>query len=185
MARGQSTDHARSQAKARKLKCYYCHKEGHYRKDCTERKEKKKDNSKTADSGLVKDNSDGVNFLSVTISSSDGEWILNTGCSYHICPKRDWFATYHSFDGGVLMGNDVACKVGSTVTGVAAAAALSSDATLQTIVALSTTEAEYIAATEAVKEAIWLKGLVGDLRLKHESSTVYCDSQRAIHFIKN
>ncbi|KAK3011604.1 hypothetical protein RJ639_011011 [Escallonia herrerae] len=58
-------------------------------------------------------------------------------------------------------------------------------ATLQTIVALSSTEAEYIAATEAVKEAIWLKGLVGDLGLKHESSTVYCDSQSAIHLTKN
>ncbi|KAK3026954.1 hypothetical protein RJ639_040360 [Escallonia herrerae] len=44
-------------------------------------------------------------------------------------------------------------------------------ATLQTIVALSTTEAEYITATEAVKDAIWLKGLVSDLGLKQESST--------------
>ncbi|KAK3006330.1 hypothetical protein RJ639_015939, partial [Escallonia herrerae] len=43
--------------------------------------------------------------------------------------------------------------------------------TLYTIVALSTTEAEYIAATEAMKEDILLKGLVGDLGLKQESST--------------
>ncbi|KAK2970866.1 hypothetical protein RJ640_022308 [Escallonia rubra] len=47
-----------------------------------------------------------------TISSSDGGWILDTCCFYHMCPNRDWFATYRSFDGGkVLMGNDVACKV--------------------------------------------------------------------------
>ncbi|KAK2999560.1 hypothetical protein RJ639_023203 [Escallonia herrerae] len=44
--------------------------------------------------------------------SSDRGWILDTGCSYHMCPNRDWFATYCSFDGGkVLMGNNVACKV--------------------------------------------------------------------------
>ncbi|KAK3029672.1 hypothetical protein RJ639_039164 [Escallonia herrerae] len=66
----------------------------------------------TADAGVVEDNSDGVNVLLVTISSSDGRWILDTSCSYHMCPNMDWFATYHSFDGGkVLMGNDVACKV--------------------------------------------------------------------------
>lgn len=39
-------------------------------------------------------------------------------------------------------------------------------ATLQHVVALSTTEAEYIVATEAVKEALWLKGLIGELGVK-------------------
>ncbi|XP_071939680.1 secreted RxLR effector protein 161-like [Coffea arabica] len=38
-------------------------------------------------------------------------------------------------------------------------------ATLQPTVTLSTTEAEYMALTEAAKEGIWLKGLVGDLGL--------------------
>ncbi|KAK2993754.1 hypothetical protein RJ640_002968 [Escallonia rubra] len=120
MARGRSTDHAgsrnkgrsRSQSKTRKLKCYHCHKEGHYRKDCSERKWKKKDNSKMTDAGVVEDNSNDADVLSVTISSSDEGWILDTGCSYHMCPNRDWFATHRSFDGGkFLMGNDVACKV--------------------------------------------------------------------------
>ncbi|KAK3009127.1 hypothetical protein RJ639_013702 [Escallonia herrerae] len=120
MARGRSTDHAgsknnrrsRSQSKARKLKCYYCHSEGHYRKGCPERKGKKRDNSKTADAGVVEDNSDGVDVVSVTISSSDIWWILDTGCSYHMCPNRDWFTTYCLFDGGkVLMENDAARKV--------------------------------------------------------------------------
>jgi len=37
---------------------------------------------------------------------------------------------------------------------------------LQPIVALSTTEAEYMAITEAMKEAIWLQGLLDDLRIE-------------------
>ncbi|XP_073122952.1 secreted RxLR effector protein 161-like [Henckelia pumila] len=37
---------------------------------------------------------------------------------------------------------------------------------LQSVVALSITEAEYIAVTKAIKEAIWLKGFVNELGIK-------------------
>ncbi|XP_047336163.1 secreted RxLR effector protein 161-like [Impatiens glandulifera] len=40
--------------------------------------------------------------------------------------------------------------------------------TLQSTVTLSTTEAEYMALTEAVKEGIWLKGLISDLSIHHD-----------------
>ena len=63
--------------------------------------------------------------------------------------------------------------------------AVSWKSTLQSIVALSTTEAEYMAAAEAVKEAIWLKGLVAELSLVQQESILRCDSQSAIHLIKN
>ncbi|KAH9679276.1 hypothetical protein KPL71_026064 [Citrus sinensis] len=56
---------------------------------------------------------------------------------------------------------------------------------LQSTIALSTTEAEYMAATEAVKEAIWLKGLLGDLGVIQENITVFCDNQSAIFLAKN
>ena len=46
-----------------------------------------------------------------------------------------------------------------------ASGAISWKAALQSKAVLSTTEAEYMAATEAVKEAIWLTGLVEDLGL--------------------
>ena len=57
--------------------------------------------------------------------------------------------------------------------------------TLQHVVALSTTEAEYIALTEAIKEALWLKGLLGELGFQQDSVEVLCDSQSAIHLSKN
>ena len=57
--------------------------------------------------------------------------------------------------------------------------------TLQTTIALSTTEAEYMAMTEAIKEAIWLHGLIEDLGILQEHISVFCDSQSAIHLAKN
>ena len=66
-----------------------------------------------------------------------------------------------------------------------AKAPVSWKSTLQSTVALSTMEAKYIAITEAVKEAIWLQGLLDDLGVGQKQVTVFCDSQRAIHLAKN
>eukprot|EP00253_Pinus_taeda_P003588 PITA_03588 len=56
---------------------------------------------------------------------------------------------------------------------------------LQNIVALSTTEAEYIAASHACKEAVWLKGLLGEFGRLQDNIRLLCDSQSAIHLAKN
>lgn len=58
-------------------------------------------------------------------------------------------------------------------------------ASLQHVVALSTTEVEYIGITEAVKEALWLKGLVNELGVAQDSVKVFYDNQSAIHLCKN
>ncbi|KAG8498692.1 hypothetical protein CXB51_005072 [Gossypium anomalum] len=63
--------------------------------------------------------------------------------------------------------------------------AISLKATLQTTISLSTTEAEYMAITEACKEAIWLKGLFSELNEDLQISTVFCDSQSAIFLTKD
>lgn len=56
---------------------------------------------------------------------------------------------------------------------------------LQRVVALSTTEAEYMALTESIKEAVWLKGLAAELGFVQEHVEVMCDSQSAISLAKN
>ena len=58
-------------------------------------------------------------------------------------------------------------------------------ATLQPMVTLSTTEAEYMALTEAANEGIWLKGFVNDLGLHQDQAVVYCDSLSAICLTKD
>ncbi|KAL4317979.1 hypothetical protein GQ457_18G008540 [Hibiscus cannabinus] len=57
--------------------------------------------------------------------------------------------------------------------------------TVQPIVALSTTEAEYMAVAEAAKEALWLIGLVKELGLEQGGVQLHCNSQSAIHLAKN
>ncbi|KAM2983821.1 hypothetical protein FF2_009695 [Malus domestica] len=66
-----------------------------------------------------------------------------------------------------------------------AGGAVSWQSKLQKCVALSTTEAEYIAATEACKELLWLKGFLQELGLKQSDYGVYCDSQSAMDLSKN
>ncbi|MDV3193956.1 MAG: Ty1/Copia family ribonuclease HI, partial [Sweet potato little leaf phytoplasma] len=52
--------------------------------------------------------------------------------------------------------------------------------TLQTVVALSSTEAEYIALAESVKEAVWLKGSVSAMYHGKCAVEIHCDSQSAL-----
>jgi hypothetical protein len=56
---------------------------------------------------------------------------------------------------------------------------------LQNIISLSATEAEYVAASHACKEAIWLKGLFGEFGRMQDKVRLLCDSQSTIHSAKN
>jgi len=56
----------------------------------------------------------------------------------------------------------------------------------QELVTLSTAEAEYVAATHAAKEALWLRRLVFELFPSLEAPTVlYCDNQAALRLIED
>ncbi|GJV38102.1 retrotransposon protein, putative, ty1-copia subclass [Tanacetum coccineum] len=59
------------------------------------------------------------------------------------------------------------------------------NAMLQHVMALSTIETEYMALTEAVKEAIWLRGLFKELGVELNTVAVNCDNQGAIHLSRN
>ncbi|KAJ4712638.1 Retrovirus-related Pol polyprotein from transposon TNT 1-94 [Melia azedarach] len=107
-----------------------------------------------------------------------------------------------TFDVGLIYGGDTQCLVTGfsdsdyagdvdsrrSMTGYVftlGSSVVSWKATLQPTVTLSTTEAEYMALTEAAKEGIWLKGLVSDLGLYHDQAIVYCDSLSAICLAKD
>ncbi|KAJ4705817.1 Retrovirus-related Pol polyprotein from transposon TNT 1-94 [Melia azedarach] len=107
-----------------------------------------------------------------------------------------------TFDVGLIYGGDTQCLVTGfsdsdyagdvdsrrSMTGYVftlGSSVVSWKTTLQPTVTLSTTEAEYMALTEAAKEGIWLKGLVSDLGLHHDQAIVYCDSLSAICLAKD
>ncbi|KAG8500837.1 hypothetical protein CXB51_002923 [Gossypium anomalum] len=54
-------------------------------------------------------------FLLVSTSDNSkltSEWVLDSGCSFHMCPKREWFSTQSSVEGRVVrMENDLSSKV--------------------------------------------------------------------------
>eukprot|EP00253_Pinus_taeda_P006093 PITA_06093 len=56
---------------------------------------------------------------------------------------------------------------------------------LQETIVLSTTEAKYIAASDASKEVIWLKGLLNEIGRTQEKVNVLCDTQSDIHLATN
>ena len=56
---------------------------------------------------------------------------------------------------------------------------------LQKIVTLSTIEAEYVAATEAGKEMIWLHGFLDELGKKQKMGILHSNNQSAIFLVKN
>ena len=100
----------------------YCHKKGHYKKQYKELKEyleEKKNGKKSLESASVAevtsdDNEVGADLL--LISSGNNvlleSWILDSACSYHMTPNKDWFDTYKPYNVGMVqMGNDATCPI--------------------------------------------------------------------------
>ena len=98
-----------------KVICYYCKKEGHFKKDCNKRKaDREKKVGKKIEVGVADSGADDGDLLHncVGMNNSDDAWLLDSGCSFHMCPNKEWLQDYQAFDGGsVLMGNNVSCKM--------------------------------------------------------------------------
>lgn len=63
--------------------------------------------------------------------------------------------------------------------------AISWRSVLQSIVALSTTEAIYIVMIEAVKEVMWLKAILHNFGISQRGFALYGDNQSSLHLVKH
>ena len=107
-----------SKSRSKNMKCFHCHKEGHFKKDCPEKKNKPKDTrEKTGDAAVASksqeyDGYDSARVLLVTDDQARGNWVLDSSCSFHMCPNKNLFLNFEAYDGGVIvMGNNTICKV--------------------------------------------------------------------------
>ena len=62
--------------------------------------------------GTDSDSNGDMLFVSSSANRLIDSWVLDSVCSFHVTPHKDWFNTYKLVNcGSVLMGNDATCKV--------------------------------------------------------------------------
>ncbi|KAG8497256.1 hypothetical protein CXB51_008476 [Gossypium anomalum] len=80
--------------------------------------QKGKQPKNSGEANVVEDYSDGDLLVSsINNSKVSEEWILDSGCTFHMSPNQDWFTTYEIVsEGVVLIRNNASCKIASVGT---------------------------------------------------------------------
>ncbi|KAL1214098.1 Retrovirus-related Pol polyprotein from transposon TNT 1-94 [Cardamine amara subsp. amara] len=86
-------DRDRSKSKGKNGVCWICGEDGHYKNQCP-------------DALMVSE----ANIMSE--QDFKEKWVLDTGCTFHLTPRRDWFTDFHELDQGIVkMGNETVSEV--------------------------------------------------------------------------
>ncbi|KAE8681319.1 hypothetical protein F3Y22_tig00111330pilonHSYRG00089 [Hibiscus syriacus] len=109
---------SRSKSRDKKtIHCYKCKEAGHMKRYCPKLKkqiDEKRDGSSKSVNVVEDDTSDCSegDMLSISTTQLTDAWILDSGCSYHITPNREWFLTYRPVNSGsVYLGDDRCCNI--------------------------------------------------------------------------
>ena len=119
--KGNQNNNSKSRSQDGKKICWICGKEGHFKRQCYKWLERNKPNGNTqeaGESGLAKDDAqDLVGLVASEVNLSEdrhdrNEWILDTGCSFHMTPRKDIFIEIKELTSGkVRMANNSVSEV--------------------------------------------------------------------------
>jgi hypothetical protein len=94
--------------------CWRCGKEGHYKKQCRSKVEKKKgsEESSFTEEKTSKEEGGDVYLASSSTHADHEAWLVDSGASFHMTPHKEWFYEYERYDGGnVFLGNDSTTRI--------------------------------------------------------------------------
>lgn len=94
-----------------RVSCWYCKKEGHVKKDWFARKKRMKSEAH-GEAAIMVDKIQEIEALSISKTSPKDRWIIDSGCSYHMTSRRDWFESFTDLTNGqVLLADDRSVNV--------------------------------------------------------------------------
>ena len=109
--KGEGTKQPCDDQKERRV-CFWCKKPGHLKKDCYgwKKKQATSGNQGINTSDYTESNST-AEVLNVMETIDRASWIMDSGCSFHICPNKEWFETLADADGTVTLGYNQVCDI--------------------------------------------------------------------------
>ncbi|GKD34435.1 hypothetical protein Tco_1249944 [Tanacetum coccineum] len=110
----QSRGKSRSKSRGGRLKCYICQSEDHLKRNYPKNNHKKstgyvKKDKQPSSSGSTYDDSE---VMMVMSAQALLDWIMDSGCSYHMTPRLDILFYFLECDGGnVQLGDNKECTI--------------------------------------------------------------------------
>ena len=97
----------------KKVICFNCQEIGHTKRFYPKKNKRNVEQEEPkGEVAVVQDGYDSSDMLMVSTSKSHKCWILDSGCSFHMTPNRDWFESFEQLKGGqVILGNKKCCEI--------------------------------------------------------------------------